>query len=75
LKLFEGAWIGSFEQIRTPWTIPAPWLISLKRGFINYGDVAIVRQEGALGKSKPAEVANSQEKILLWMGKTAGQLG
>ena len=42
---------------------------------MNYGDVAIVRQESALGKSKPAKVANSQEWILLWMCKTAGQLG
>jgi hypothetical protein len=37
--------------------------------------VAIVRHESTLGKSKPAKVANSQEGILLWMCKTAGQLG
>jgi len=42
---------------------------------MNYGDVAIVRHESTLGKSKPAKVANSQEWILLWMRKTAGQLG
>jgi len=42
---------------------------------MNYGDVAIVRQESALGKSKPAKVANSQVESFLWMGKTAAQLG
>ena len=40
-----------------------------------YGDVAIVRHEGASGKSKYAKVANSQVSLLLWTGKTAGQLG
>jgi hypothetical protein len=42
---------------------------------MNYGDVSIVRHEATSGKSKPAEVANSQVTLLLWMGKTAGQLG
>ena len=35
----------------------------------------MVRYLGLIGKSKPAGVGNSQELILLWIGKTAGQKG
>ncbi len=35
----------------------------------------MVRQIWLIGKSKPAGVANSQDFILLWIGKSAGQIG